>query len=82
MLLLSEQGMVQAWAEVSLQACYGEFELEGNADGVLGKCVSGFLEAPYLVVVEAKRGLENENPVWQNNRQLLLKGEALTFWVV
>ncbi len=71
LLLLSEQGNIQAWAEVSLQAHYGDFELEGHADGILGKCVSGFMEAPYLVIVEAKRGLENENPVWQLYGQLL-----------
>jgi len=71
LLLLSEQGNIQAWAEVPLKAQYGHFELEGVVDGVLGKCVSGFLETPYLVVVEAKRGLENENPLFQLYAQIL-----------
>ncbi len=71
LLLLSEQDNIQAWAEVPLKAQYGEFELEGIADGVLGKCVTGFLETPYLVVVEAKRGLENESPLLQLYGQLL-----------
>ncbi len=71
LLLLSEQGNIQAWAEVPLKAQYGQFELEGVVDGALGKCVSGFLETPYLVIVEAKRGLENENPLFQLYGQLL-----------
>ncbi|OQW92019.1 MAG: hypothetical protein BWK78_02920 [Thiotrichaceae bacterium IS1] len=71
LLILAEQGPIQAWSEVALRATYPQFEIEGIADGVLGKCVSGFLEAPYLVVVEAKRGLEASNPVYQLYGQLL-----------
>jgi len=40
-----------------LRATYPQFEIDGVADGVLGKCVSGLLETPFLVVIEAKRGL-------------------------
>jgi hypothetical protein len=65
LLLLAKKGNIQAWAEVILQAQYSNFELEGIADGVLAKCVSGFVEVPYLVVVEAKRGLESQNPLYQ-----------------
>ena len=71
LLLLSEHSNIQAWSEVSLKAQYGDIELEGIADGVIGKCVTGFLETPYLVVVEAKRGLENANPLLQLYGQLL-----------
>lgn len=71
LLLLAEKDLIQAWAEVPLQAQYPEFELEGVADGVLAQCVSGFVEVPYLVVVEAKKGLENQNPVYQLYGQLL-----------
>ncbi|MEB3273695.1 MAG: hypothetical protein VKJ85_07925 [Prochlorothrix sp.] len=71
LLLLAEKDFIQAWAEVSLQAQYTEFELEGIADGVLAKCVSGFVEIPYLVIVEAKKGLESQNPVYQLYGQLL-----------
>ncbi len=71
LLSLAEQGPIQAWSEVALHATYSQFELDGIADGVLGKCVSGFLESPYLVVVEAKRGLEATNPVYQLYGQLL-----------
>lgn len=71
-LLLAEQGPIQAWAEIPLQARYVNFELEGIVDGVLGKCVAaGLVEAPYLVVLEAKRGLEGENPLLQVYAQLL-----------
>jgi len=70
-LLLAETESIQAWAEVPLQAQYPEFELEEVADGVLAHCVSGFVEAPYLVVVEAKKGLESQNPVYQLYGQLL-----------
>ena len=71
LLLLAEQGPIQAWAEVSLQARYVNFELEGIADGTLGKCVAGLVESAYLVVLEAKRGLEAENPLIQVYGQLL-----------
>ena len=70
-LLLAEQGEIQAWSEIPLQAKYAQFELEGIADGLLGKCVSGFPEIPYLVVVEAKKGLDNQNPLYQLYGQLL-----------
>ncbi|MFM5997441.1 MAG: hypothetical protein ACKPFD_00455 [Dolichospermum sp.] len=70
-LLLAEQGKIQAWSEVPLQAKYAQFELEGIADGILGKCLSGFPEIPYLVVVEDKKGLENQNPLYQLYGQLL-----------
>ncbi len=70
-LLLAEQRNIQAWSQVSLQAQYTRFELEGIVDGVLGKNVAGRLESPYVVVVEAKRGVESQNPVFQLYAQLL-----------
>jgi hypothetical protein len=72
LLLLAEQGNIEAWAGVAMRATYPQFEIEGIADGVLGKCVSGFIETPYLIVVEAKRGLEAQNPVYQLYGQLLV----------
>jgi hypothetical protein len=65
MLLLAEVGPIQAWAQVPLRAAYPGFELEGFADGVLGHALAGTIDAPYLVVVEAKRGLEAQNPQFQ-----------------
>lgn len=72
LLLLAEQGNIEAWAGVAMRATYPQFEIEGIADGVLGKCVSGFIETPYLIVIEAKRGLEAQNPVYQLYGQLLV----------
>lgn len=71
LLLLAEQSDIEAWAGVAMSAKYPQFEIEGIVDGVLGKCVSGFIESPYLVVVEAKRGLEAQNPLYQLYGQLL-----------
>ena len=71
LLSLAEQEPIQAWAEVPLQAQYAQFEIEGVADGVLGKTVAGRVESPYLIVVEAKKGVDNQNPVFQLYGQLL-----------
>jgi hypothetical protein len=73
-LLLAEQDQVQALAEVPLQAKYSLFELEGIADGVLAKGIANSAEVPYLVVVEAKKGLDNQNPLYQLYGQLLAAG--------
>ncbi len=71
LLTLAEQNHIEAWAEVSLRAKYKTFELEGVVDGVLGKSAIGRIEAPYLVVVEAKKGIDAQNPVYQLYGQLL-----------
>jgi hypothetical protein len=70
-LMLAEQQNVQTWADVELSAAYPAFTLSGVADGVLAACVEGELQIPYFVVVEAKRGLEAENPKYQLYGQLL-----------
>ncbi len=71
LLLLAEQDTIQAWAQVELKAQYKTFEISGIADGVLGHCITGELKTPYLIVVEAKRGLDAENPKYQLYGQLL-----------
>ncbi|MGK7873337.1 MAG: hypothetical protein AB4426_08490 [Xenococcaceae cyanobacterium] len=71
LLLLAEQKPIQAWAGVTLQAQYAKFEIEVIADGILGKATAGFVESPYLVVVEAKRGVEGDNPLFQLYGQIL-----------
>jgi len=73
-LLLAERGKIQALAEVLLQAKYPQFELEGIADGLLARSVVDSVEVPYLVVVEAKKGLDNQNPLSQLYGQLLAAG--------
>ncbi|EDN71384.1 hypothetical protein BGP_4631 [Beggiatoa sp. PS] len=71
LLRLAEQANILATSEVPLTAQYQNFELHGIADGILGKCIAGNLELPYLVVLEAKRGLEGQNPQPQVYGQLL-----------
>ena len=71
LLLLAEQDDIRAWSEVPLYAEYPAFQVSGVADGVLGKTVAGRMVAPYLVMVEAKRGLGGEDPIPQLYGQLL-----------
>ena len=53
-----------------LSAVYSQFEVDGIAIGVMGYSVAERLEMPYLVV-ETKRGVENQNPIFQLYAQLL-----------
>ncbi|NJR67543.1 MAG: hypothetical protein HC771_01900 [Synechococcales cyanobacterium CRU_2_2] len=69
--LLAEQGNIEAWTEVPLSAQYAQFELDGIADGVLGRGIAGRITAPYLVMVEAKRGIDGENPIFRLYGQIL-----------
>jgi hypothetical protein len=71
LLLLAEQGDIQAWSEISLQAQYPKFQLDGIADGVLARGDAGIVVSPYLVVVETKTGIDGQNPVFQLYGQLL-----------
>jgi hypothetical protein len=71
LLMLAEQDAVRAWAQVPLRATYPTFEISGVVDGVLGKELAGELEAPYLVFVEAKRGIEAQNPQYQLYGEML-----------
>jgi len=71
LLTLAEQNDIEVWAEVILKAQYKAFSLEGVADGVLGKSVIGRVEAPYLVVVEGKKGIDAQSPVYQLYSQIL-----------
>jgi hypothetical protein len=71
LLLLAEQAEIEAWAEVSLYGKYNQVELFGIADGVLGKSIAGRIESPYLVVIEAKKGIEASNLVFQLYGELL-----------
>jgi len=71
LLMLAEQDVVRAWAQAPLRATYPTFDISGVADGVLGKGLAGELEAPYLVVVEAKRGIEAQNPQYQLYGEML-----------
>jgi hypothetical protein len=72
LLVLAERENIQAWAQVTLNAVYPHFELGGIIDGVLGNCASGTISTPYLIVMEAKRGLEAENPQYQLYGEMLV----------
>ncbi|RKU37544.1 hypothetical protein C6495_01920 [Candidatus Poribacteria bacterium] len=65
MLVLAEHGYVQAWSGVSLKAAYPTFSLEGEADGALAPSLGGRIQSPYLIVHEAKRGLNAPDPLYQ-----------------
>ena len=71
LLVLAEQGHIQAWAGVPLRASYPAFELEGEADGALAPCVAGKMRYPYLVVHETKRGINAPNPQYQLYGEML-----------
>ena len=71
LLRLAERDNILATSEVSITAQYPQFEFNGIIDGVLGKCIAGNLETPYMVVLEAKRGIEGKNPQPQLYSQLL-----------
>ena len=71
LLRLAEHGHIQAWAGVSLQAAYPTFELEGEADGALAPSVAGRIKSPYLIVHEAKRGINAPNPQFQLYGEML-----------
>ena len=71
MLVLAEQGSVQAWSSVSLSAEYPTFKLEGEADGALAPAVAGRIRPPYLIVHEAKRGIKASEPQFQLYGEML-----------
>ena len=71
LLLLAETKEIRAWSELPLACQYPQFALEGVVDGVLGKSYAGRMDAPYLVVIEAKRGVEAQSPVAQSYAQML-----------
>ena len=70
LLALAESASVRAWSEVGVSAQYPAFEINGIIDGVLGQEVAGRLDMPYLVVVEAKKGIGGDDPVPQYGQLL------------
>lgn len=71
LLRLAENDRIVAWAGVPLKATYPAFELEGEADGVLAPAVAGKIRNPYLVVHEAKRGINAPDPLCQLYGEML-----------
>lgn len=71
LLCLAETERIVAQAEVPLSARIGEVELAGTADGAFGTPAAGELLAPFLIVIEAKRGVEASNPATQLYGEIL-----------
>lgn len=71
LLLLGEQGEIRARAEVPIAAQYPQFKIIGIADGALGKTIATRVVAPFLVLVEAKRGIEGSDPTLQLYGEML-----------
>ena len=65
LLTLVERDSISAWAQVPMSAAYKQFVVEGFVDGVVGTKKTGHLSAPFLVVVEAKKGIEAKEPQYQ-----------------
>ena len=64
-LALAERGGIFAFAVVPLSAKFDDIELRGEADGALAAGVNSEPETPYVVVIEAKRGVGATEPVSQ-----------------
>jgi hypothetical protein len=74
LLALAEQGDIRAWSQVSLAARFGEVEIRGEADGALAGSIDEEIGMPYLVVVEAKRGITATDPMAQLLGAMLCAG--------
>jgi hypothetical protein len=64
-LALAERGGIFAFALVPLSARFDDVELRGEADGALAASLNAEPGPPYVVVIEAKRGLGATEPVSQ-----------------
>ena len=71
LLVLGEEGEIRARAEVPISAQYPQFKITGIADGALGKTVATRVTVPFLVLVEAKRGIEGSDPTIQLYGEML-----------
>ncbi len=71
LLVLGEYGEIRARAEVPLAAQYQKFHISGIADGAMGKTIASRVVAPFLVIIEAKRGIEGSDPIPQLYGEML-----------
>ncbi len=76
LLLLAERDDLRAYSQVPLAAKLFHGELHGEVDGVLAReGIDQDVTPPYVLVVEAKRGVEGHDPVAQ-----LLGGLLCAAW--
>ncbi len=71
LLVLGEYGEIRARAEVPISAKYQKFYINGIADGAMGKTIGSRVVAPFLVILEAKRGIEGSDPIPQLYGEML-----------
>ena len=65
LLALAERDDIRAWALVPLAGKFNDVEIGGEVDGALASSFAEELGLPYLVVVEAKRGVGATDPMAQ-----------------
>jgi hypothetical protein len=66
LLAMAERDNIRAYSEVPLSATFRRGELRGEVDGALARMgIEAEAAPPYLLVVEAKRGVEGHEPVAQ-----------------
>lgn len=74
LLVLAERGSICAFSMVPLAATFGDVELRGEADGALAESIDEDVGLPYVVVIEAKRGLSGTDPLPQLFGAMLCAG--------
>jgi hypothetical protein len=74
LLALAERGDIRAWSAVSLAATFDDVEVHGDADGALAQSINEEVGTPYLVVIEAKRGVAGTDPMPQLLGAMLCAG--------
>jgi hypothetical protein len=65
LLALAERDDIRAWSLIPLAAQFEDVELRGEVDGALAGSIDEEVGLPYVVVVEAKRGIGATDPVAQ-----------------
>jgi hypothetical protein len=63
LLVLAEQGGLEAWSQLSLNAQFPGFGLEGITDGALGHNITGLAKSFCLVVVTVKHQPDAQGPL-------------------
>ncbi len=76
LLMLAESEDIIAWAQAPLLARWapGDLELRGVVDGALALDEAGLPAEPYLLVIEAKRGVDAQDPMAQCVGSMLAVG--------
>jgi hypothetical protein len=74
LLVLAERGEIRAFSLIALAAAFDDIELHGEADGALATNINEDAGVPYLVVVEAKRGVNATDPMGQVLGAMLCAG--------